>query len=584
MNKIPLMKEIFKKEYFAIVILLITLFGSFLRLYQIDKQVIGDDEWHGIFWAVKASFPYILTHFHGSDNCIPLTAYYKLLLETIGLSEFGLHSLQILSGLLSLIIFPFIIKAIFQKRISIIFSFLLAISPLLIYYSRYARPYIIVVFLSFVSIFSFYFWIKKNKKFYIIIYLLTATLAPYLHLFSLISVITPLLFTAAFFTLEKRFFKQSDKPVYPKLIDIFYVGILLLIGLTAAFLPTIHSLGAIREKVHGYETGINIDTIIGAVNLFSGAASYSISILFVSLFIYGVYLLYRNDKFLFGYLFSILSLQLLSLLILRPSSVQESIVFDRYSISCLPLWLLFISVGLNDASLRLGNLISKKGNEFHTISNIFLIGCFLAIFLKGPLLTIYKNTNNFTNHNDFQCNYMYTWTKTDLYSLKNPIPKFYFYLKGTKDSTIIETPFITSWIGNNYHIYQRLHAKNVIIGHTSHSYLLYSYLWRSVPLMHPHIRLRNFANIEDLEEIAKSNSSYIVVHKDLLNEFFFMRKNFPDHDFKQVAETIEKNREVYDTSYGLPAKTEAEESIKFLKQKYGNPFYEDTLIVVFKIK
>ena len=79
--------------------------------------------------------------------------------------------------------------------------------------------------------------------------------------------------------------------------------------------------------------------------------------------------------------------------------------------------------------------------------------------------------------------------------------------------------------------------------------------------MHPNIRLNNFVNIEDFEEIAKSNSSYIVVHKDLLNEFFFMRKNFPDNDFKQIAESIEKNREVYDTSYGLPAKTEAEKSM-----------------------
>jgi uncharacterized membrane protein len=575
---------LFKKKYFTIVILLIAILGSFLRLFQIDKQVIGDDEWHGIFWATKASFSDILTHFHGSDNCIPLTAYYKLLLETIGLSEFGLHSLQILSGILSLIIFPFIIKSIFQKRISITFSFLLAISPFLIYYSRYARPYSIVVFLSFISIFSFYFWIKKNKKCYIIIYLLTATIAPYFHLFSLIPVITPLLYTATFHALEKRFFKQSDKTVYPKLIHIFYVGILLLIGLMVVFLPTINSLGAIWQKVSGYEREINSNTIIGAVNLFNGVESPLISIVFTSLFIYGLYLSYVKNKFLFGYLFSILSLQFLSLLILRPDSVQESIVFGRYSICCLPLWVLFISVGLDDTSLRLGNLISKKGNKIHSISNIFLIGCFLAIFLKGPIVTIYKNTNNFTNHNDFQNNYLYSWTKTDLNSLENPIPKFYFYLKETKDSTIIETPFITSWIGNNYHIYQRLHAKNVIIGHTGTSYLLYSYYWQSVPIMHPNIRLNNFVNIEDFEEIAKSNSSYIVVHKDLLNEFFYMRKNFPDNDFKQIAESIEKNREVYDISYGLPAKTEAEQSIKFLKQTFGDPFYEDTLIVVFKIK
>jgi hypothetical protein len=565
-------------KYFIIFILLIGMLGAFLRLYQIDAQVTGDDEWHGISVAAHSSLPYILTHFHSSDNCIPLTAYYKLLLETIGLDEFGLHSLQILLGVLSLIVFPLIIKSIFQERIAIIFSFLLAISPFLTYYSRYARPYIVVVFLSFIATFSFYFWIRENKIMYIIGYLLTAILAPYFLLPSLISVITPLLYTATFLMMEKSFLNRSNKPICPKLIHIFYAGILLFFGLAILFLPTIHSLGVISEKVHGDGSGININTIIGALQLFSGSTSRSISIMFVSFFVYGAYRLYKKNLFLFGYVLSIISLQILSLVIVQPAAVGDPEVFARYSICSLPLWLLLFSVGLNDASLRLGELISKKRNELHNIPHIFLIGFFLIIFLKGPILTIYKKPNNFTNHNDFQSDYMYTWTKSDLYSLRNPIPKFYFYLRETKDSTIIETPFLIHWIGNNYHIYQRLHSKSVIIGHNHDSYLA-----QSDTVMHANIRLKNFVDIENVEEIAKSNASFIVVHKDLLNEFLFMRKNFPD--FQRWVEALEKNRDHYEQLFGIPAREEAEKSIAFLKHTLGNPpFYQDRLIVVFKIK
>ena len=577
MNKINLLKNAFQTKYFIALIALSGILGSFLRLYQIDAQVIGDDEWHGIYWAVKSSLSDISSHFHEADNCIPLTLFYKILLETTGLDEFGLHFFQLLAGLASLVIFPLIIKAVFQKRVAVIFSFFLAISPFLIYYSRYARPYIIIVFLSFISIFSFYFWIKKDKTTYVIIYLLTAILAPYFHLPSFISVITPLFYTATFVVIKKGFLNRPDEPAHPRLTSIFFLGILLSAGVTILFFPAINSLGAIRQKVHGDLSDIGISTIMGALNLFSGSTSSALSVLFAALFICGSYLACRKDIFLFGYLFSIISLQLLSLFIIRPTAVQDPIVFARYSICCLPLSLLFVSVGLNEVISRLGNFISKKRNEFHSIPNIFLVGCFLIFFLEGPIPAIYKNPNNFTNHSDYQSDYLYTWTKTDPYSLTDPMPKFYFYLKGLKEATIVETPFIIEWRGNNYHIYQRLHHKKVMIGHTS-----YSYLTQSDPVMHANIHFTNFVNIENVKKIVNSNISYIVVHKDMLNEFLFTRKNFPD--FKPNVEEMEKNREYYEKLYGIPARKEAEKSIVFLHHTFGDPFYQDTQIVVFRIK
>jgi hypothetical protein len=577
MNTTISRKNAFKERYFLALIALSTFLGSFLRLYQLDAQVIGDDEWHGIYWAVKSSFADIFSHFHGADNCIPLTAYYKALLETTGLNEFGLHSPQIFCGLASLVLFPLIVKSVFQKRIVLIFSFFVAISPFLTFYSRYARPYILVVFLSFISIFSFYFWIKKHNAIYVVIYLCAAVLAPYFLLPSFISVITPLFYTAAFFGIRKVFSRGPEETASPRLIHIFFLGMFLFAGLAILFFPTINSFGAIRQKVHGNLSDIGFQTVMRALNLFNGTTSSVLSVLFAALCVYGAYLMCRKDIFLFGYLFSIIALQLSSLFIVRPTAVSDPVVFARYSISCLPLWLLFVSVGLHEVSLRFGSFFSRQGNERPGISNTFLIGCFFIFFLKGPLPTIYQSPNNFTNHSDYQADYAYTWAEADPYSFRYPLPKFYFYLKGLKEATIVETPFIIEWRGDNYHIYQRLHRKNVVIGHTDHSYLT-----QSDPVVSADIHLRNFVDIENVKEILGRNISFIVVHKDPVSEFFSTRKNFPD--FEANVEEVRENKAYYEKLYGSFARKEAEQSISFLQRTFGNPFYQDTEVVVFKIK
>jgi len=571
------------KPHFLLLILAIIL-GAFLRLYQLAGQIIGDDEWHAIGVAINRSFKYIFTHFHDADNCIPLTLYYKLLIETLGLNEFGLHSLQLISGILSLIVFPLIIRSVFNQKVTIIFSWLLAISPLLVFYSRYARPYMIVVFLSFISIFSFYFWIQKRDIFYVIAYVILAVLASYFNLASSAFVAAPLAYTCILRMFKGRFVVRQHVFELPGIRHLVLVAICLIAGISILFLPAITSLQNITGKVG--QGSFELNMIIGSINLFNGCSSYWWSLILTVLVLYGSYNLFQKNRFLFGYLVAIFFLQILFIVVVNPRRVQEPAVFTRYFIVCLPLWILLISIALYDLSTKLNAYIMAKTKRVyaHITSNCCLAGALLILVAKSPILPIYKFENNFTNHIDFQSDYTHQTLKTidnnslDLYS------HFYSDLKKTSTTTsIIEYPYLIFWIGNNFHFYQRFHGKRVKIGHNDHSYLS-----QSAPLMHRNINFKNFVNIDNKSDILNSNADHVIIHKNMLYEIIHMRGVLPDFfpDTKRTEGALLKKLVKHPTfnSHFEPARKDAEKAIGKLKEMFGHPFYEDRWITVFKAK
>jgi hypothetical protein len=351
-----------------IVYACVFLCGVLLRLVQIGRQIIGDDEWHGIYIAANKSFKYIASHYQLADNCIPLTLFYKLSLNTVGLNEFMLHSLQLITGIGALILFPLITRSVLNKKTTVIFITLLAISPLLIYYSRYARPYAIVTFFSFIAIFSFYFWIKRRKLRYIIVYLVAGILAPYFSLTSTIFVITPLLYAFVWAILTKIVFTRFYDASFPRLRQFFIIGGTLISGIALWFLPTIGSLKNVMGKVS--RGSISFSTIKGYLSLITGSKSSIFALLLLICIFYGFYLVYKRDKFLFGYFSAVSALQILSLYVVKPSGVQDAIVLARYTISCLPLWLLLIAMTLRHLSDKADLLIRKKGKRWNHASAI----------------------------------------------------------------------------------------------------------------------------------------------------------------------------------------------------------------------
>ena len=132
--------------------LLAVLAGTALRLDQIGIQIPLDDEWHALHAVERFGYAHVATHFGWTDYCIPLTLFDKLIADTVGLSELWLRLPVVVAGLVSLVLMPLVVRPWVGRETSSVFAWLLAVSPLHVYFTRYARPYSIALLLAFLAV------------------------------------------------------------------------------------------------------------------------------------------------------------------------------------------------------------------------------------------------------------------------------------------------------------------------------------------------------------------------------------------------------------------------------------------------
>lgn len=525
--------------------------GLILRVYQLDSQIICSDEWHLIYDIRSFSWWYNITHFHSADSCVPLTIFAHVLQSTVGVNEFGLRFLPFLSGAFIIFLGYGLVKRVFNKRIALIFTALIVISPLLIYYSRYVRPYSIVALLSFIAVFAFYEWIKTGKRSYAGIYIITSVFAVYFHLFALPIVVSPLLVSFALLFLEQR---NKDKKYIlkmPSLGKLLIVGIGVLFGIALWLIPLLSSVKAIVDKM-GKDHFLP-DTFFKTVALFSGSGDHLIIAFFVVFFIYGAICLYRENIFLFLTILTMIFLFSLSVMTTMPIWIKGCIVLARYGISLLLFFLLPVAIGLHDFGVRI--LIKSR---FQPGKIMFLagIGLFVILFLKGPIPNFYYYPNSLTNWTFFQ----YDYCKRILHKegIKRSELQFYNSLSSQSQvHAIVEYPYSLDML-LPYCSYQYLHRKRVLIGEDHKEKLAF---------LKKNIHLSNYVDIEDPDS-WRARASYLVIHSHVVSKFEGMMCMITGN-FKQ---------EIFSDRYEGPMRN----FLLRLSKIYGQPVYQDDYIVVFK--
>ena len=118
-----------KPHGFYLAFLLLVVIGSYLRLDQFTLQVLLDDEWHVIHQLLYKTPLELYQTFGEADFSIPLALLYWLELKLFGLSELAMRWPMMLAGISALIIFPFYTRNYIDDKATLVFLFLLAISP-----------------------------------------------------------------------------------------------------------------------------------------------------------------------------------------------------------------------------------------------------------------------------------------------------------------------------------------------------------------------------------------------------------------------------------------------------------------------
>ena len=131
-------------------LVLITALGAFLRVYRLDHQSFWMDEVLTIL-SSHASFARILFDPPVDPNVPPL--YYLLVraLKGLGDGETALRFPSVLAGVLSIPIM-YSVAARWLAHSGLLAAFLLAVSPLHVWYSQEARPYALLILLALLAV------------------------------------------------------------------------------------------------------------------------------------------------------------------------------------------------------------------------------------------------------------------------------------------------------------------------------------------------------------------------------------------------------------------------------------------------
>lgn len=537
-------------ECFLRLIAVAVLFtGIFLRLWQWPSQILLDDEWHALNFVSSRSLLEVFLQQGLGANSIPVNVYTWLILHTLGWSEPLLRLPSLLAGCLTIVVIPLLVKRLWGSSVALVVAALTATSPLLIFYSRVARPYGSVMLFASASVLLTICWLREGQRRDLFLSVICGFIAVYYHLYAVIPVVIPLLVaTVASVPVLARLLGLSVASARP-FRDLLPAGAVM-VTVTAIFvvLPNLFNPWW-SGGIHGKDKA-TADTLLTVLGHLAGSSLLLLKGLMALLALAGLALLLKRERTVGIALLLPLALFTTAMALSTQEGAQAGIQVSRYGIAFFPL--LFVAIAV--ACVTIGEALQARyvffrGRYQLAAAALLVWSPFLA---SSPLWTTYATPNNFTNHSAYQ--YRYEPIKWQQYSPERDlapginmayedIPLFYLQsplLAGAKG--LIEYPMLLGDQFNLYYYYQHFHRLPVAAGFVLNNawapvdhgsdFIVGNLAIDSIMEGMPEsIRKKTSWNtMVDLYDISLLQSRYkgwlIVVHRDPLSEIF--QESSPD--------------------------------------------------------
>ena len=497
-------------------------------MYQLPNQILFGDEWHAVHAAANSGYFSILSTFGAADRSIPITLYYKIFMDTVGLSETAIRLPFFVGGVLTVIVLPIMVRPMTGRFVSNVFAWLLALSPTLIFYSRFARPYAITTLFSFLSCLLFFRWWEKNGRKDAIFYALLTIATGYALLVDLPFVLGPFLFYLVWSVMGK------EKNRIQCLLKLAGLGLMTIVPLLILLAPPLcGDFSAISTKAGQSASGFS--QLLGAFRILTGMDQRTVTIVTAILALFGIIRMLIGLPVFTLFLMSLSLLQVIAVLWVRPVGIDSPHILSRYLLPLLPFLLLAVSTGIH----AIASIFPPRLKKW-TGAAIPVAFC-AAFFWGGPVPAVSYQPNNgmsltFLAH---------ALTGTQYQRILKDIPSFYKYLsKMPPDSvTLVEAPF--PWQGNHLLLYQEVHGQKVIMGVTR----------EYMAAMGKGLHLQTAVVAEDLDSLRARKVDFLVFHKNLQNEVTIV----------------------------LPGSPSTTWNLERLQTIFGHPVYEDHAIAVFDV-
>ena len=478
--------------------------GVFLRSWQLDIQIPLDDEWHAINKLLRAADARdIATHFGLADYSIPLTLYYRFLFLHGGLTDWGMRLPMLLAGIGLLLAAPWLTRAIVSLQTRSIWVALMALSPLMIYHTRTARPYAITTFLCFVAIFAFRaWWLERAGRWrWAALYVAATFLAGWLHLVALSFALAPVLFHGAI-ALRDSLRARGRPQGLRRLRDLAVLGACVALPLAAALLPPLLADAASLAAKAGTDAA-TLHSIYRTLLLCFGISSPWLLAAFIALCAIGLRSLWRRERELVAYLSFVVLIGVAAIIASKAAWLQHQLNFARYIQPVVPFLLLAMAEGMVAVLAVL-----RSGRAQAAAAALALAG----IYLAGPVPGYLYDPNQFMTDQYFQFDYDRAYNPYFTVLPQGPVPDFYRRLgqRAPRSLTLIETPWSLETNHDPQPLFQAAHRQYIKIALTTPECGVSDY--GNYPESAAGMKLDSFVHLSALLRGDIAGGDYLVVH------------------------------------------------------------------------
>jgi hypothetical protein len=365
--------------------------GAWLRVQQLPIQWLTDDEWHAVErLQTTEGYRALVGSFGVADYSIPLALLDRALAQTVGLDELLMRLPMLVCGSLTVLLGGLWAWRRISAPVAAFFTAWLAISPLLVNYSRNARPYAITLLLDGVALLALARWDAGRAPRVAWAYAAASWLAIWLHLASAPFLLMPLM--VLFLRDTVRALRGGPwQPARQTLVLGLGLGAALVLVLIP---PLLADPAALGSKI-GQDLP-DLATLVGVLHIWTGTASPIVASAFVALAIVGAPALWRTVRPELTLWLTGLAATLAVVLATRPAWSQHALTLARYLLPALPLLLLAAAAGA-------ARIVAAIPSPWLAAPAAFAFALGALIGMPHPALL--QRPNNFTLHSYHQFDY-----------------------------------------------------------------------------------------------------------------------------------------------------------------------------------
>ncbi len=520
--------------------------GAWIRLDQFAAQVLIDDEWHAVHQVLLHSPLEMFRDFGFADYSIPLGILDWYESRAFGLSELAMRWPMLLCGLATLVLFPLYVAPRISRATALSFAALLAISPLLVVYSRMARPYGITLLLGFIAHAAFQRFHDRDGGGAAAgaTYVSTAALSIWLHPISAPFVLAPLVWAL--------FSRRARPPAQRRHAALRWLAVAAATGALAAMLvlpPLLSHPQSLASKALADHPGFA--ALIGVWYAWLGTPSTVAIIVCIVLAALGARTVWERLTVARTAMLGI-GLTLAAVLATGPMYVSNPLTLARYLLPLLPLLLLAAAegaVGLARRVYRPPTFVRGAAAAM-----IAALPC-IALGWQSPLAAMLRYPNTETVHLMYHVDFRPGANPYLPRVEATPLSPFWESLARNPPGTlrIAAAPFYFESYNWDAPRWERLSRQTVLPGYLTG--LCADRRYGEVPAT-PEFQFRNAVHLASAAELAAKRIDYVVWQKTYV-------QTSAGHDEPIGADTL------------------ACESA--LRAKLGTPAYEDSHIIAFRV-